>query len=229
MNIKLLNLIKGRKNRVVFGVSGVGKSTYIEHLLKSDDAHRRVKLLMAYEVEGRESIAGRDPCIIHYNALRPYNNNFENYADPIERDQVADLVFDRRRTSQVDILVARPSTIAKRVLLREEIEPVFRGGGGAYPYQDIYEFISRVDLLELHRRWISYFKEEVYRFDMSPQRMLVGGRFYRSTTRGRSFAQQSLPYILILKGGVSSVDFPFPTKVRMEEAVVPLAKPSVLF
>lgn len=148
-----------QKNRVVFGVSSVGKSWFIQRLLKNGNIPAKMRIIMASELIDQADLMGLGPCLIHYNALRPFNNDINNFPGPVERDEVATSLFNRKQISIVDILVARRSTIAKRMLLRDTIEFDLRSDESQYPTAQLYEFISRTDLLDIYEPWIAFFKE----------------------------------------------------------------------
>lgn len=145
-----------RKCRVVLGVSSVGKSHFIQRLIATGAVASDAPVIMASDLEnGIEPLNG-DNCLVHYNALRPFQNDIRNYPGDICNDQVARVLFDEGRVGSVDVLVASRATIVKRVLLREGIEPHLRAVDFPYPNELIFEFLSHADLADIYAPWIEF-------------------------------------------------------------------------
>ena len=145
---------------VVLGVSSVGKSTYIESGLRSGKWDE-LPVIMAHEIEGDSStkLLAR-PCIVHYNLFRPYNNSTENLKNDISSDTALMRILEYSDRIESHFLVAPKSTVAKRCLLREFIEPDLREASSVYPTQQIFELLCRTDLVNLYSQYFSLFRNK---------------------------------------------------------------------
>lgn len=148
--------IQPAQHRIVLGPSSVGKSTYISNLLDRGMLSIDTEIILAYDLERRFSLARGNSCLIHYNLLRPFENDIKNFPASILRDPLVDRLFDPEVVSGVDMLVARRATIAKRVLLRKVVEPKLGVESVNYPWEMIYEFISSIELVEFYEPWFSF-------------------------------------------------------------------------
>jgi len=143
----------GSNIRLVLGVSSVGKSTYIAQNLAHDPSAR---VVLAYEITPSNAAQMLDAggCIVHYNMLRPHDNDPDLYDRPLQADSVMAELLARRSRIAATVLVARPSIIAKRILLRGAHEPALRPAhGDPYPAPSIFGFLCRIPVAAIYDRW----------------------------------------------------------------------------
>lgn len=142
-----------RDLHLVCGVSSSGKSYFLDKTLSSE---KTTKVLMAYEVTEDNLTSS---AIVHYNLFRPFGNKVENLNVSFLDDQSLRLILRYAARVRVTLLVLPRSLLAKRILLREEVEPVFRKSQDKYPGIAIYELLCRVDLRSFYDRWKMLFAE----------------------------------------------------------------------
>lgn len=144
---------------LVLGISCSGKSTYIEHKIQSRE-WKDLPLLMAYEIdpESPDTIPDQE-CLVHYNLLRPFNNDASNINNNFLDDKVLAHLLKYKDRIKADLLVVHPDVLAKRVLLKTEVEGTLRETGTPYPQQEIFELLCRLDTHEFYNQWISLLQE----------------------------------------------------------------------
>jgi 2-polyprenyl-3-methyl-5-hydroxy-6-metoxy-1,4-benzoquinol methylase len=144
--------------RVIFGISSVGKSTFVQQQKCTNLISESAKVMLAHQITAA-SLSNRDfETIIHYNALNPFDNSADKFCNDIACDPVADALFTKYYVDYVDVLIANPSTIKKRILLRKYIDFQLQCNVEDYPYLEIFEFVSRYSIIEIYERWFSFFK-----------------------------------------------------------------------
>lgn len=148
----------GADIELVLGVSSAGKSNYIRQRQAQGTAAR---VVMAYEITNSTApgILDAGPCIVHYNMLRPYDNDADQYHRPLHADPVLAHLLARASRITGTVLVARPSLLAKRTLLRGEIEALRPLDEARYPTALIFEFLSRVPAADIYERWFALLSE----------------------------------------------------------------------
>ncbi len=147
-------LRRHRPVHLVMGLSSVGKSRFIRSRLQAGVWKADMPLLMAYELEDTYFEVPRDGCIVHYNTLRPFENNPAALARDLDSDWALRQLLAQRHRLEVHFLIAPRSTLAKRILLRDDVEPDFRPQHEQLAYEagDIFEILCRLDLGAVHQQ-----------------------------------------------------------------------------
>ncbi len=96
--------------------------------------------------------------MIHYNLLRPFHNSAEHINRALEFDKLLEDVFRIYRDVEVYLLVAPIDVVKRRILLRTQLEPSLRRDTSDYPTTAIFDFVCRVDLPALYKRWEDHFR-----------------------------------------------------------------------
>lgn len=151
--------------RLVLGVSSVGKSSYIKRRLTGPGNGR---ILLAYELQKLDAQAVLDTqdCTVHYNMLLPWNNDADAFETPLHGEPTLAALLERRTRLHATVLVARPSSLAKRILLREKTEPELRAVSSAYPIEVVFDFVSRVPFSAIYDVWFDFLSEQQIPFDI---------------------------------------------------------------
>ncbi len=150
---------------LVLGISSVGKSSYIKRRLEGD---RSTRIFLAYELQttGADAALDAQDSIVHYNMLLPWNNDADTYRASLRLEPTITALLQRKARLSATVLVARPATIAKRILLREEHEPELRPGGHRYPVEAIFDFVSRVPASEVYDLWFDLLAQQQIPFQI---------------------------------------------------------------
>lgn len=138
---------------LVMGVSSSGKSSYIESRIQRGD-WSNLPVLMAHEInlESPQQLLGRET-IVHYNLFRPFSNDIEYVNNGFLTDKVLVELLKHPEEIRAYVLVAHRSSLIKRVLLREGVEPKLKETTDTYPRQKIAELLFRLDMSEFYRHW----------------------------------------------------------------------------
>lgn len=151
--------------RLVLGVSSVGKSSYIKRRLMGVGCG---PVLLAYEIQKLDARAALDTrdCTVHYNMLLPWNNDADTFGAALQAEPTLAALLERRTRLHATVLVARPASLAKRILLRDETEPELRPGSSAYPIEAIFDFVSRIPLAAIYEVWFDLLSQQQIPFDL---------------------------------------------------------------
>ena len=143
--------------RVIFGVSSVGKSTFIKQQLTAGIIATNTRILMAYELQNKKVLEKR-PSIIHYNAMRPYmiKDKVKEKID-LQNDNVATILFSNNRLTAVTVLVASRTTIKQRIIQRKYVEPILKDNFTLYPKEKILKYFQQYCMVDVYRKWIEFF------------------------------------------------------------------------
>ena len=146
--------MRNKKIKLVIGASSVGKSTYIEHILRKD----KLPVILASELNRKDGI--NENCIIHYNSFRPYNNSIEAVNNEFLDDPALNIILEEKNDLSVDFLVVNKSTHLKRVLLRRNIEPYLRKSNDQiYPTDQFINLVCELDHIIFYEKWFSFFED----------------------------------------------------------------------
>ncbi len=151
---------------LVLGISSVGKSSYIRSKIVGGE-WGSLRVLMAHELENDSGEDLLDQSfVVHYNLFRPYNNSAENLANDLLIDTALTKLLKYRDRIKAYLLIAHRSTVAKRCLLRETVEPELRKVKNPYPSQQLFELLCRVDSIAFYKQWLSLLKEHRIQFEI---------------------------------------------------------------
>ena len=151
---------------LVMGVSSSGKSKYIKKKIDSGEWND-MPIFMAHELKHGmfDEVLTRE-CVVHYNTLRPYNNNAENIENDLLSDTVIKKLLEHHDRINAYILITHPSELSKRILLRNNVEKDLRGTKDNYPNQNIFELVCRLDMANFYQKWISLLKNNQIEFEL---------------------------------------------------------------
>jgi 2-polyprenyl-3-methyl-5-hydroxy-6-metoxy-1,4-benzoquinol methylase len=142
---------------LVLGVSSVGKSTFIQHSIRNGALAPTAPVIFAHTLVG-ESAAVPQAAVIHYNMLNPYHNNADNSGRRIESDPAIMRIIDTAPALRAAVLVAKKSTLMRRILVRNHIEHP-DSDQYSYPNASVFDFVCRIEPAEIYRRWFSFLEE----------------------------------------------------------------------
>lgn len=149
---------------LVLGVSSVGKSTFIDRATRQGGLPSSVPVVFAHTLTD-QSTPLPENAIIHYNMLNPYQNNADHFSRRIESEPAIMRVITTVPTLKTTVLVAKKSTLMKRILTRKHIEH-FHSGASRYPSALIFDFVCRRDLVEIYGRWFSFLEQHCIPYDI---------------------------------------------------------------
>ncbi len=147
------------------GASSVGKSTYIKSILEPKINKNVIPIIMASELTNINSNWKNQNCIVHYNLFRPFKNNSNNIGNSLFSDSVLFELLQVSEKLDVCVLVAPLSEIKKRILLRNQIEPLF-GKSGKYPAAKIFSLICQIDLSKLYLDYFNLLTKHKIKYDI---------------------------------------------------------------
>jgi 2-polyprenyl-3-methyl-5-hydroxy-6-metoxy-1,4-benzoquinol methylase len=142
---------------VVFGPSSVGKSTFIVDQKKQGGIYQNSLVVFPEDFEALSEKDRSKSIVVHYNALRPFSNKADNFPGELTNDPLAKTLFLKNRVDSIIVLVAKPSTIKKRALLRLSIEPVIGLNSPNYPFLAVFDFLTRIDISKVYKKWFDFF------------------------------------------------------------------------
>ncbi len=144
---------------LIVGPSSCGKSTYIKELNKD----LGYQVIMAHELKHNSDL--KQDCIVHYNAFRPFNNSVEHLNNQFLEDEALRILLQEENNLTVHFLVVNKSTLIKRIVLRKNVEPLFKKiFRKKYPSNQILSLVLELDYNKFYENWFSFFKDH----DISP-------------------------------------------------------------
>ncbi|MDG2174764.1 MAG: methyltransferase domain-containing protein [Gammaproteobacteria bacterium] len=151
---------------LVLGISCSGKSSYIEHKINKGE-WKDLPLLMAYEIEpGSTNEILNQECIVHYNLIRPFDNDADNINNEFLDDKILSELLSHKDRIKAHLLIVHPAILSKRVLLQTEAEGGLRKPGTPYPQQKIFELLCRLDIPDFYDKWINLLDKFHIDFEM---------------------------------------------------------------
>lgn len=152
----MLRFLSQRRDiHLVMGISSAGKSSFIKSQLERGRWKPHMPVWMAYELEDDAERPPKKSCVVHYNLLRPVQQRPADLGRELTSDAVLAQLLKEPSRLLVDFLIAPRSTLAKRTLLRPDVEPELRQetDRGTYPAAEIFELLCRLDMRAFYRSW----------------------------------------------------------------------------
>ena len=147
------------KGTLLIAPSSGGKSTYLRSMRERGVIANDQRIIFAFQLESADPPRLDPRSIVHVNMFHPFGNS----ADGADRE-LKDAPFMRELIRQglprrAIILVVPRRQLAKRILLREWTENDLPDAKHPYPRVDFFEFVNRVDLAIVYRRWVNFLRE----------------------------------------------------------------------
>ncbi len=155
---KIRNIFSHKRINLIIGPSCSGKSTYINMF------HKNATNFMAYELEN--TFIPKEPCTIHYNSFRAYENSSKNTEKSILEDIILKNILASKKELKIVILVSSKETLIKRAALREFVEPKLREENQQYPNYDILDLLNSINLTNHYTEIIKLCRDLSLDFDL---------------------------------------------------------------
>ncbi|WKK67345.1 class I SAM-dependent methyltransferase [Lutimonas zeaxanthinifaciens] len=146
-----------KNNILVVGPSSAGKSTYIKKLL-NDNELNDYKVFMAHEFPNNN--VPIENCIFHYNTFNAFKNFNDNWQNALKEDEFLNEVFEKSKSLEIHLLLVDRLVLLKRILLRKQVEPIFRNKKSKYPGNKFINILFSIDYVKFYRETIMFFESK---------------------------------------------------------------------
>ena len=144
-----------KKNILVVGPSSSGKSTYINTLIQQP-AYSGYSVFMAHEFP--ETPLPIDKSFLHYNLFNAYEYFRGDWTKAFERDLFLKEVLTKNKDLEIHLIVTSKTSLTNRMLLRKEVEPVFRNINNKYPAEWQLNILFSIDYVDLYKKAYDFFR-----------------------------------------------------------------------
>jgi len=149
--------------KLIFGISGVGKSTYIEKIL-AENMLDQATVLMGYMFKNIDLASLELPVsyVVHYNLRRCFKRVRPLFEIEPLIDSTYKFLLNNATESEIHVLVSPPRVIKHRLLTRKFLEPHALVGNNMGKILELFEETCLVNLVDLYLAAIKPFEENGY-------------------------------------------------------------------